>query len=260
MTPKLSIIIATYNSEKTLEKSLNSLFIQTYKDFEIIIIDGNSNDKTLNIIKHFEEKFISINIPFFWISEVDSGIYNAWNKGIKLTKSNWISFLGSDDTYYPDALENYIKEIRNKTNINYISSKVELINKNEEVVKLLKNPYNYKQLINYMDFAHVGSFHHKSLFEKFGFFNENYKICSDYDFFLKCGYNIKHAFLDKITAKMLNEGISNRNFINPLREMLNIQLYHKKKFYIHVYFNFYYAIIRNVINRIKIFIRYSFKK
>lgn len=254
MIPKLSIIIATYNSEKTLKKTLESLLFQTYSDFEVIIIDGLSMDSTLLIIKSFEKLFLNKNIPFIWISEKDKGIYDAWNKGLSLAKSNWISFLGSDDIYYPDALENYIIEIDKHKNINYICSKVEYVDEKRKVLKVLKNPYNHNQMIRYMNIAHVGSFHHIKLFETFGNFDTKYKIVGDYDFFMRCSENINAGYINKITAQMLNSGVSNVNFLKPLNEVLAIQLKYKKISFFQIYFEYFFAIIRIFVNKSKTFI------
>ena len=93
MTTKLSVIVATYNSEKTLNETLESLLAQTYRTFEVIVIDGLSKDGTVFIIKKYEPLFLDKNIKFYWVSESDSGIYDAWNKGLKKTNSDWIGFL-----------------------------------------------------------------------------------------------------------------------------------------------------------------------
>ena len=108
---ELSVIVATYNSAKTLKRTLRSLIQQTNKKFELIIVDGNSSDETLEIIKSFEDTFLQNEIPFVYISEPDTGIYNAWNKGVKLSKGKWISFLGSDDEYIETAIENYYNQL-----------------------------------------------------------------------------------------------------------------------------------------------------
>lgn len=250
MNIKLSIIIATYNSGKTLRDTLNSVLLQTFKEFEIIVIDGLSNDNTMQIVYEFEEKFKIIGIPFYWISEKDTGIYDAWNKGLTKTNSPWIAFLGSDDTYYPNALEIYIAQINKNSNINYICSKVEYVDSNNNVLRILGNPYSYSQMIRYMDIAHVGSFHNIELFETYGNFDTTYKIVGDYDFFMKCGKEIKPAFIDKITARMLNSGISNNNIKNALNEVLATQLKYKKTNLFQIYFEYYYAILRIMKNRI----------
>lgn len=244
MSSKYSIIIATYNSEKTLQSTLDSLLVQTYKEFEVIIVDGLSKDTTVAIVKEYETKFSEAAIPYFWSSEKDTGIYDAWNKALKKVNTSWIAFLGSDDTYYPNALEVYDQEIKKHSDINYISSQVEYIDTNHKVLKIIGKPYEYHQMNRYMNIAHVGSFHHKDLFEKHGNFNTDYKIVSDYDFFMKCGKDIRSAYIESITAKMLNSGISNNNVATVFNEVLKIQLKHKKISKLQSYFEYYYSYLR----------------
>lgn len=244
MNSNLSIIIATFDSGLTLKSTFDSLVSQTHKNFEVIIIDGLSNDNTLTIIKEYELRFLEENIPYFWLSEKDLGIYDAWNKGLKKANSDWISFLGSDDTYYPNAIEIYSQEIKRQPNINYISSKVEFIDKNNKVLKVIGKPYKNKQMKRYMNIAHVGSFHHKKLFQKHGNFNTDFKIVADYDFFLKCDKDIQAGYIDKITTRMLNTGISNQNVTAVFKEVLKIQLAHKMISKIQAYFEYYYNHIR----------------
>ena len=250
MNANLSIIIATFNSDRTLKKTLESLLNQTYKNFEVIVVDGLSSDNTVMIIKEYEKKFLEATIPYFWSSEKDLGIYDAWNKALKKVKTSWISFLGSDDTYYPDALRIYNEEIIKNPTINYISSKVEYVNADYKVLKVIGKPYEFNQMNRYMNIAHVGSFHHKQLFEKQGDFNNNYKIVADYDFFLKCGLTIKSGYIDSITAKMLNTGISNNNVKRVFKETLKIQLYHKNNSKFQCYFEYYFSYVRIFKNKI----------
>lgn len=88
---KLSIIIPTYNSAKTLPKTLDSIVYQTFTNWEVLIMDGASNDETINVAKNYNDPRIRI------YSEQDNGIYDAMNKGIKKAKGDWLYFLGSDD-------------------------------------------------------------------------------------------------------------------------------------------------------------------
>jgi len=249
MNSKYSIIVATFNSEKTLQATLESLLVQTYKNFEVIIVDGLSKDNTVSIIEQYEKKFLEAKIPYIWSSEKDSGIYDAWNKALKKVNSSWMAFLGSDDTYYPDALEIYNEAIIINPNINYISSKVEYVDANYKVLKVIGKPYEHNQMNRYMNIAHVGSLHHKELFDKHGDFNTAYKIVADYDFFLKCGLTIKAAYIDTITAKMLNTGISNNNTKKVFQETLKIQLEHKNNSKLQCYFEYYFSYIRIFKNK-----------
>lgn len=251
MIIKLSIIIATYNSDKTLQTTLTSLLNQTYKHFEVIIVDGASKDKTIDIIERNEVEFSDLNISYQWISEKDFGIYDAWNKAIKKVNTNWISFLGSDDTYYPFALESYVNAINNSSNVNYFSSKVEIINKDNKVLKIIGKPFNYNQMSRYMNIGHVGSFHHIDLFNKNGDFDISFKIAGDYEFFLRCGHFINAGFMDKITVKMLNDGVSNQMINKVLRENLKIHLKYKRFSNLQSYFEFYLAHLKAILRKIK---------
>ena len=142
MQTTFSIITATYNSEKTLERTIKSVLNQSYSNFEYIIIDGNSSDKTLYIIKKYEEEFTKKKLVFKYLSENDKGIYDAWNKGIDLASGEWISFLGSDDSYLPNALRLYFNEIEKREAINYISSQVNLTNENGKILAVFGKKYD----------------------------------------------------------------------------------------------------------------------
>ena len=110
---KISIITICYNSEKTISKTLKSLKSQTFKDFEHIVIDGGSTDGTLEIIKN--EKHITK-----WISEKDQGIYDAINKGLKISKGTYINTINSGDYYYSSESLNIIKKYFEKNNVSFI--------------------------------------------------------------------------------------------------------------------------------------------
>lgn len=109
---KISIITVSYNSEKTISKTIESVYKQNYQDFEYIIIDGQSNDKTLDIIKQYKTIFKE---KMIWVSEKDKGIYDAMNKGLKMASGEVVGLLNSDDFYTSrDILstiyENFSKE------------------------------------------------------------------------------------------------------------------------------------------------------
>ena len=230
-TPFFTIITPTYQSQKTLQKTIQSVLDLNFFDYEYIIIDGNSTDNTLNIIKDYQKLFIKKGINYQYVSKPDKGIYDAWNIGISLSSGKWISFLGSDDLYLNDALNNYYQAILNASNdVNYISSKINIINSYGHVIKTFGKPFNAQNIIKEMNIAQVGSFHHKSLFYENNLFSLDYKIVGDLDFYLKSYHIIKPFFVNKITANMGNNGVSN-NIQKALNEALTVRLkyhYHSK--------------------------------
>jgi glycosyltransferase involved in cell wall biosynthesis len=216
--PYFSIIIATYNSEDLIERSISSIINQTFKDFEIIIVDGKSKDKTLNLVHKYSNVIKKI------ISEPDQGIYDAWNKGVNIAEGEWILFIGSDDILANSALNDYFNFISNSNfKLDYVSSKVELIDFKANIKRIIGKPWSWKIFKKYMCVAHVGSIHSKYLFDNLGYFNTDYKITGDYEFLLRAKKNLNSGFLDKVTAQMQIGGVSvnNRSFFETYKAKTN---------------------------------------
>ncbi len=200
---KISIIIATYNSEKTIKKCIDSCLLQDYPNKEILIIDGNSTDNTSKIVHDYKNSNLS------FLSEEDAGIYDAWNKAIKICNGDWVCFIGSDDFWiFESAISKLVEKI-NDDKINFISAKVRVYNAKNESFFSMGNKWDYKKLSSNINIAHPGSLHKKSLINKFGLFNNKFKIAGDHDFLIRSGEEIKPKFLNLEIIQMLDSGISN---------------------------------------------------
>lgn len=198
----ISIVIPTYNSSKTLKKCLESVLNQTFKDFEILIIDGNSADNTLKIAKSFDDKRIKT------FSEPDKGIYDAMNKGINLAKGNWLYFLGSDDELYSNDILHKIAQIAKKTFKRVIYGNVE-IKGDAGWVKdglIYDNEFDLKKLFT-KNICHQSIFYKKDLLDSYNY-NIEYKICADYDLNLNLFSKYKFEYVDIIIAKFYGGGKS----------------------------------------------------
>ncbi|QNK76815.1 glycosyltransferase [Winogradskyella sp. PAMC22761] len=216
----LTIITATYNSELTIAKTIDSILNQTVRGFEYIIVDGNSSDNTVQIIQENEHKFETANISFKWISESDNGIYEAWNKGLKLSSGKWVSFLGSDDWYVENAIERYSETIINNAfPVDIIYSNVNLVN-NETIIKNINGTWKWKVFKKYMNIAHVGAFHNRIFFDTYGLFDESYRIAGDYELLLRAKKELKTLKIDFISAFMNDGGISNNNVNQAFNETM----------------------------------------
>lgn len=204
--PLVTVVTAVFNGEKTLEQTILSVISQSYDNLEFIVIDGGSKDGTLDIIKKYEH------VIDYWVSEPDGGIYDAWNKGVRLSSGTWIAFLGSDDIYLDGAVQAYIDFIQDQKDavIDYVSSKINLTNESR-VLRTVGLPWSWKIFRKYMKIAHVGSLHHKKLFAKFGLFDDSYKITGDYEFLLRPGPHLSAYFYDRVTVNMHVGGVSNAN-------------------------------------------------
>ena len=244
--PLLSIITASFNSEKTIKNTIESVLNQTYTNIEYILIDGNSTDKTVEIIKSYEQKFKERGIYYKWISEPDKGIYDAFNKGLRMTNGDWIVFIGSDDYFKTNTI--FIEMIpylnqSEEQEISYVYGKIEHINDNNELIEISGKPWELqKRRFTYtMNLGHSGCFHHKNLFEKHGNFNDSFKIAGDYEFLLRelKDSNNNALFVDKSLIVMREGGVSasleNRLTLvkenRKARELNGISIFSKELFF-----------------------------
>jgi glycosyltransferase involved in cell wall biosynthesis len=182
--PLVSIITVVFNGEKYLEKTIHSIIKQTYNNIEYIIIDGGSSDGTIEIIKNYED-YIT-----YWISEPDTGMYNALNKGISKSSGSIVAYLNSDDIYYPDAVESAVKIFMLEKETELIFGQMNLINSDGfEIHRYCFPKYNWTVFasMNYSSIGQPSSFWRRTVHEKVGMFDESLRMASDFDFFIKAG-------------------------------------------------------------------------
>ena len=174
-----SIITPSFNSEKTIARTIESVLSQTYHDYEYIIIDGASTDGTLEIIESYRPQF---NGKLTVISEPDNGIYDAMNKGIHLAKGKLIGIINSDDFYEDRCLEYVAQKFNPSLPYQIIYGIIRLINSDYEELgwRFIHHRYLYQEMIN-----HPASFVSKVLYENYGCYDTRYKSAADYDFMLK---------------------------------------------------------------------------
>lgn len=216
--PLISIITATFNAKSTIGLTLDSIAAQTFDDFELIVIDASSTDGTQKIL---EERSDDID---YWLSEPDSGIYQAWNKGIAAARGRYFSFLGADDAYVPDALRIYASHLKDHPGLEYVSSRVRYEERSS--IRVIGHEWRWSAFRRYMNVAHVGSIHSRALYEKYGLYDESFAIAGDYELLLRAGSRLKAGFVDEITAVMGGGGISNRSSA-VLRETLRAKRIHR---------------------------------
>lgn len=213
--PLFTIITATFNASKTILTCLNSVKSQTNADYEHIIIDGMSSDNTMEIVTGFKSSKVR------WLSEPDQGIYDAWNKGVKMATGEWIMFLGSDDILYAEALETYAEEMKRASfpkDVQFISSKIHLVDTKGNIYKTHGRAYQWSKFRRSVIIAHPGSLHNRTLFDKFGLFDIDYKICGDYEFLLRVGSSLRTHYVDFVAVAMADGGVSNNNYRKVFKE------------------------------------------
>ena len=219
---KLSIIISTLNIAKTLQRCLDSIAVQNYKNIELILIDGGSNDGTVEIIKN------NSSIIANYISEKDNGIYDAWNKGVALAKGDWIYFIGGDDKLFEEStiskIIHRLKILPEETMIVYGSI---LATKSDGHSKTYGKAWNEisENMNSFMCIPHQGTFHSSKLVKKYGF-DSNLKIAGDYKLIMQSLKYAKPIFLDDIIVANQNVyGVSalRKNRMKTIEEFRKVQ-------------------------------------
>ncbi|NHN34280.1 glycosyltransferase family 2 protein [Paenibacillus agricola] len=209
---KVSIITICYNSEDTIKDTINSILEQTYANIEYILVDGNSKDNTLSIIKDYEIKF---NGRLKWSSEPDKGLYDAMNKGLKVATGEIVGFINSDDFLIDKFV---IEDVVN----NIIESNADLLYANLYYVQW-DNPQNVirKWITKKIEFRLGWTPPFPTLFIKKNFydqfqFNIKYKYSADYEFQYRLFEieKIKSTYLNRFTVRMRVGGVSTNNFKN----------------------------------------------
>jgi glycosyltransferase involved in cell wall biosynthesis len=208
--PLVSIITVVFNGERYLEETIKSVINQTYKNIEYIIIDGGSTDNTLNIIKKYEDKID------YWISEKDKGIYDAINKGIKLSRGELIGIINADDYYEIDVLEKVVSIYTKDSEVIY--GDLRFI-ESESINFIAKAPIKLEGMLKRMVIFHPSTFVTKEVYLKYGMYKDTFKIAADYEFLLRLYCNkIKFFKVDGVFANFRDGGISSSFTWTNLKE------------------------------------------
>ncbi len=215
-SPMISIIIATYNASKTLAECLSSIHGQTFRNFEVIIVDGASTDNTIGIIQKYGDLVVKS------VSQKDSGIYEAWNTGLKLATGNYICFIGADDYFHDNESLSHLEEALSEEKYDLVTSMGLFLgpgNKNHIIGK----PWNFKSLQKRITICHPGLMHHRSLFSKYGEFDAILRIVGDYEFLLRLPESIKSKHVAIPTVCIRDGGISRSRLSLMLSEKRQVQ-------------------------------------
>lgn len=216
--PLITIVTSAFNDCDLLKETISNIQRQTYSHIEYIVIDGGSQDGTIELLQ-------TSDAVTHWISESDSGIYDAWNKALKLSRGDYIAFLGAGDRYLDGGLNGLALLAASDKRAEFIYGKVSVEAPGQRS-RIIGRPWSWPLFRRYMCTTHVGALHSRKLFDRYGLFDSSYRIAGDYEFLLRPGKNLKTAFLDKAVATMLAGGISQRNH-QVLYEVRRAKLQHR---------------------------------
>lgn len=219
---RLTIITVTYNCDRWLQRTFDSVLSQNFKDYEYIVVDGQSTDKTLEIIENNIERFEG---RLCYISEKDNGLYDAMNKGIALARGEYIGIINGDD-YYTENTFSTIVDLLEREQAQIVYSDL-LYSKEGKVDLQSLLPANHENLKIRMSVNHPTCFVERSVYKIYGCFDLSYRIVADYELMVRFYINgCKFAKADKVLAIMESGGISSNNR-KSIREKYIV---HKKYF------------------------------
>jgi len=212
---KISIITASLNNKYTIKDTLSSITNQDYSDIEHVIIDGNSNDGSLEILKDYESKNKNSKIIF----KENHGVYDALNEGLRFASGDIIGFLHSDDFLHSNSIISKIVSIFENTNCDGVYGDLNYVKSRDisKIVRSWKSRKFYPEMIKkaWMP-PHPTLFLKKEVYEKHSFFDPTYKISADYEFILRIFKDqfLKFEYIPMVFVNMRLGGVSNRSLKN----------------------------------------------
>lgn len=207
--PRITVIIAVLNGAATLARCLDSILTQQQVTLEIVVIDGCSSDGTLEILQQYGDRLS------YWESSADRSVYEAWNKGIRHARGDWICFLGADDRFADArslALLQPTLAAADAQNIHMVYGKVDLLDARGRVLVTLGDPWHKarRTMRQKMGVPHPAVLHHRLMFERCGPFDASFRIAGDYDMMLRYLQQGDALFCDQVIVAMATGGLSTK--------------------------------------------------
>ncbi len=215
-SPKISIITVAYNAQNTIERCINSVLGQKFKNIEYIIIDGGSTDDTGKIINNYRD-----NIDVF-ISEPDNGIYDAMNKGIALATGDVIGTVNADDSFANDDVLCDIAKAFAEQDASILYGDLDYVDSNGRIVRKWRSGKYNRGMFNWGWMPPHPTFYCKrSLFDKLDVYKLDYGSAGDYELMLRFIHlnNVNVYYLNKVLIKMIVGGVSNKSLNNRVQAM-----------------------------------------
>jgi len=227
-TPKISILMATWNCSPLLATFFRSLEEQSQGDWELLILDNCSSDGLPQLVRQYQAAHPDQLIRFS--SQTDVGIYDAWNRGVPLARGTYLCFIGADDAF---VSSHSLQQLLDLT----ISS-AELITCRNSYYSLdgrfLRNwgfPWHWRRMRESMNIAHPGMLVRRDLFDRFGLFDPTFKICGDYEWFLRLPPGLVTLHSKSSILKIVQAGVSHTQIGSVFAETFRAQCCHLNLFW-----------------------------
>lgn len=212
---KVSVVTITYNSEKTLKDTIESVLSQDYPNIEYIVVDGSSSDGTLEILKNYPDKIR-------WISEKDKGIYDAMSKGVAMATGDIVGIINSDDFYPDNKVVRRVVEKFASSDADAVYGDLQYVDHHDITLQKrnwISGEYDRNNFLRGWMPPHPTFFLKREAYEKFGLFDPTFKSAGDYELMLRMLYkhNLKAGYIPHVQMKMRAGGVSNVSVKNRWR-------------------------------------------
>ena len=222
--PLVSVITPVFNAGDTIEKTILSIFSQSYKNIEYIIVDGASIDNTVQVIKKYDKQISA------WISEKDTGAADAFGKAYRMTTGDIIFSLSADDWIKDDVIETIVDTFKKNKKSHFVYGDMVMVSKNKEkLIGYIDYKANFK--IGNPTFNYPSVCYRREVYETYGAFSTDYPLHNDYDFLVRLYMNnVESSYTNKFKVYRLPGGIGESLTLRSLFEIMSISRKYKLPF------------------------------
>ena len=224
-SPRLSILVATWNCAHQLEQFLESLLAQSWTDWECLLLDNASTDGTAELVADFQRRLPGGSQRLIWNSQPDRGIYDAWNRGLQLARGDYLSFIGADDVFLDPASLERIAALT-VTEADLITARNAYYAPDGRLLRHWGFGWQWKRMRQSMNIAHPGMLIRRDLFEAVGAFDPSFRICGDYEWFLRLPAELCSIHSNDSILKVVQSGVSHTRIAQVYAETFRAQRRH----------------------------------
>jgi glycosyltransferase involved in cell wall biosynthesis len=226
--PSVSILVACWNCAPLLARLLDSLASQDWSDWELLLLDNASSDGSAELVASFDAAMAARGGPgrrVIWSSQPDRGIYDAWNRGLQMARGDYLSFIGADDTFAGPGSLAAIAGL-GATEADLITARNAYHSGDGRFLRHWGHGWVWRRMRESMNIAHPGMLVRRQLFERWGQFDASFRICADYEWFLRLPPNLRTVHTSDVILNIEQAGVSHRRIGQVYAETFRAQRRH----------------------------------